>query len=166
MHFKKVKYPIFSRFSFNIQYILYFMYFPESCNLQYCFVVFLEYIVTIYASSDIAVYVFFLNLFTSMLDWLQFNMFSFFLFFFFSRRSIACPIRMSLYIFWYIIFIIYAVRVSIFMTSPLGMAVGLLFYIKRYIHKFLNVCIFDYTAVAGSGKVGPVNRLITPVGQP
>ena len=24
--------------------------------------------------------------------------------------------------------------------------------------QFLNVCTFDYTAVAGSGKVGPVNR--------
>ena len=43
-------------------------------------------------------------------------------------RSIACPIRMSLYIFllYYIILIIYALRVSIFMTSPLGVDVGLL----------------------------------------
>ena len=24
---------------------------------------------------------------------------------------------------------------------------------------FLNVCPFDYTAVAGSGKVGPVNQV-------
>ena len=31
------------------------------------------------------------------------------------------------------------------------------------IYKFLNVCPFDYTTVAGSGKVGPVNWLITPV---
>ena len=30
--------------------------------------------------------------------------------------------------------------------------------------QFLNVCPFDYTAVVGSGKVGPVNRLTTPVG--
>ena len=30
-------------------------------------------------------------------------------------------------------------------------------YIRRFIYKFLNVCPFDYTAVAGSGKVGPVN---------
>ena len=28
-------------------------------------------------------------------------------------------------------------------------------YIRRFIYKFLNVCPFDYTAVAGSGKVGP-----------
>ena len=26
------------------------------------------------------------------------------------------------------------------------------------------MCPFDHTAVAGSGKVGPVNRLTTPVG--
>ena len=40
------------------------------------------------------------------------------------------------------------------MTSPLGVAVGLLF-IRRFIYKFFNVCPFDYTAVAVSGKVGP-----------
>ena len=28
-------------------------------------------------------------------------------------------------------------------------------YIRRFIYKFLNVCPFDCTAVAGSGKVGP-----------
>ena len=37
-------------------------------------------------------------------------------------------------------------------------------YIWRFIYTFLNVCPFDYTAVAGSRKVGPVNRLTTPVG--
>ena len=37
-------------------------------------------------------------------------------------------------------------------------------YIRRFIYKYLNVCPFDYTAVAGSGKVGPVNHLTTPVG--
>ena len=36
-------------------------------------------------------------------------------------------------------------------------------YIRRFIYKFLNVCPFDYTAVAGSGKVRPVNRLTTPI---
>ena len=51
------------------------------------------------------------------------------------------------------------------MTSPLGVAVGLMS-IKRFINKILNVCTFDYTAVEGSGKVGPVNRLTTPVGWP
>ena len=29
----------------------------------------------------------------------------------------------------------------------------------HFIYKFLNVCPFDYTAVAGSGKVGPVNHV-------
>ena len=32
-------------------------------------------------------------------------------------------------------------------------------YIRRFIYKFLNVCPFEYTAVAGSGKVGPVNQV-------
>ena len=36
--------------------------------------------------------------------------------------------------------------------------------IKRFINKFLNVCPFNYTAVAGIGKVEPLNRLTTPVG--
>ena len=42
-----------------------------------------------------------------------------------------------------------------FMTSPLGVAVGFVLYIRRFIYKFLNVCPFDFTAVAVSGKVGP-----------
>ena len=42
------------------------------------------------------------------------------------------------------------------MTSPLGVAVGLLsICIRRLFTFFLNACPFDYTAVAGSGKVGP-----------
>ena len=32
-------------------------------------------------------------------------------------------------------------------------------YIRRFIYKFVNVCPFDYTAVAGSGKIGPVNQV-------
>ena len=47
-------------------------------------------------------------------------------------------------------------------------------YIRRFIYKFLNVCLFDYTAVAGSGKVGPVNQVnntswvavVTPIDRP
>ena len=43
-----------------------------------------------------------------------------------------------------------------------------------FIYKFLNVCPFDYTAVAGSGKVGPVNQVnhrswvavVTPTDRP
>ena len=47
-------------------------------------------------------------------------------------------------------------------------------YIRRIIYKFLNVCPFDYTAVAGSGKVRPVNQvnhtswvaIVTPTDHP
>ena len=47
-------------------------------------------------------------------------------------------------------------------------------YIRRIIYKFLNVCPFDHTAVAGSGKVGPVNQVnhsswvavVTPTDRP
>ena len=47
-------------------------------------------------------------------------------------------------------------------------------YIRSFIYKFLNVCPFDYTAVAGSAKVGPVNQLnhtswvavVTPTDRP
>ena len=47
-------------------------------------------------------------------------------------------------------------------------------YIRRFIYKFLNVCPFDYTVVAGSGKVGPVNQVnhtswvavVTPTDRP
>ena len=45
---------------------------------------------------------------------------------------------------------------------------------KEIIYKFLNVCPFDYTAVAGSGKVGPLNQVnhtslvavVTPTDRP
>ena len=46
-------------------------------------------------------------------------------------------------------------------------------YIRRFIYKFLNVCPFDYTAVAVSGKVSlkPVNHtswvaVVTPTDRP
>ena len=47
-------------------------------------------------------------------------------------------------------------------------------YIRRFIYKLLNGCPFDYTAVAGSGKVGPVNQVnhtswvavVTPTDRP
>ena len=43
--------------------------------------------------------------------------------------------------------------------------------LRRFIYKFLNVCPFDNTAVAGSGKVGPVNHtswvaVVTPTDRP
>ena len=50
-------------------------------------------------------------------------------------------------------------RVSIFMTSPLWVAVGFVVYIRRSIYKFSNVCPFDYMAVAGGGKVGTVDQV-------
>ena len=78
------------------------------------------------------------------------------------------------HIFCYILFIIYGLRVIIFMTSPLWMAVGFVVYIRRFIYKLFNVCPFDYTAVAGSGKVGLVNQVnhiswvavVTPTDRP
>ena len=47
-------------------------------------------------------------------------------------------------------------------------------YIRRFIYNFLNVFPFDYTAVAGSGKVGSVNQVnhtswvavVTPTDRP
>ena len=47
-------------------------------------------------------------------------------------------------------------------------------YIRRSIYNFLNVCPFDYTVVAGSGKVWPVNQVnhtswvavVTPTDRP
>ena len=77
-------------------------------------------------------------------------------------RSIAYPVRMSLYIFLIYIFITYAVRVSILWPICLG-GCWFVVYIRRFIYKFLNVCP---SAVAGSGKIGPENRLTTPVGWP
>ena len=49
-----------------------------------------------------------------------------------------------------------------------------LYLLRRFINKFLNACPFDYTAVAGSGKVGPVNQVnhtswvavVTPTDRP
>ena len=60
------------------------------------------------------------------------------------------------------------------MTSPLGVAVGLLSILGGLFTNFLNVCPFDCTAVAGSGKVGPVNQVnhtswvvkVTPTNRP
>ena len=92
----------------------------------------------------------------------------------FSGRSIACPIRMSLYIFLlYHIYHLCFMCIDFYDLSAWG---GCWFdvYIRRFIYKFLNVCPFDYTAVAGSGKVGPVNQVnhtswvtvVTPTDRP
>ena len=42
----------------------------------------------------------------------------------------------------------------IFMTSSTLVGCWSSVYIRMIIYKFLNVCPFDYTAVAVSGKVG------------
>ena len=61
---------------------------------------------------------------------------------------------MSLYI-----FLLYYINYLCFtFISALG-GCWFVVYIRRLIYKFLNVCPFDYTAVAGSGKVGPVNKV-------
>ena len=44
------------------------------------------------------------------------------------------------------------------MTSPLGWLLVCCLYMEVYF-QIINVCPFDYTAVAGSGKVGPVNQV-------
>ena len=74
-------------------------------------------------------------------------------------RSIACPIRMSLYIF--LLYYIYHLCFTCIEFYDLSAWGGCWFvaYIRRFIYKFLNVCPFDYTAFAGSRKVGPVNQV-------
>ena len=64
---------------------------------------------------------------------------------------------MSLYIF--LLYYIYHLCLTCIDFYDLSAWGGCWFvvYIRRFIYKFLNVCPFDYTAVAGSGKVGPVN---------
>ena len=72
-----------------------------------------------------------------------------------------------------IIFIIYALRVSIFMTSPVLVVLVCCLYKEVYLH-ILNVCHFEYMAVAGSWKVRPVNKVyhtnwvavVTPTNRP
>ena len=90
-----------------------------------------------------------------------------------SGRSIACPIRMSLYIFLlYYIYHLCFTCIDFYGFSAWG---GSWFVVYiRFIYKFLNVCPFDYTAVAGSGKVVPVNHVnhtnwvavVTPTDRP
>ena len=78
-------------------------------------------------------------------------------------RSIACPIRMSLNIYiCYIIFYhlyLYVLRVSTFYDLSAWGGCWFVVYIRMFIYKFLNVCPFDHTAVAGRWKVGPVNQV-------
>ena len=53
----------------------------------------------------------------------------------------------------------------IFMISLFGWLLVLSLYKEDYLRFFLNVCPFDYTTFAVSGKVGyPLTDLTTPVG--
>ena len=91
-------------------------------------------------------------------------------------RSIAYPIRMSLYTCIFLLHHIYHLCSTCIDFYDLSAWSGCWFdvYIRRFIYKFLNVCPFDYTAVAGSGKVGPVNQVnhtswvdvVTPTDRP
>ena len=81
---------------------------------------------------------------------------------------------MSLYIF--LLYYIYHLCFTCIDFYDLSAWTGCWFdiYIRRFIYKFLNVCPFDYTAVAGSGKVGPINQVnhtswvavVTPTDRP
>ena len=64
---------------------------------------------------------------------------------------------MSLYIFWiYNIYHLCCTCIDFYDLSARG---GVWFVVCiRFIYKFLNVCPFNCTAVAGSGKTGPINR--------
>ena len=81
---------------------------------------------------------------------------------------------MSLYIFLlYYIYHLFFTCIDFYDLSAWG-GCWFVVYIRRFIYKFLNVCPFDYTAVAGSGKVGPVNQVnhtswvavVTPTDRP
>ena len=83
-------------------------------------------------------------------------------------------IRMSLYIFLLLhIYHLCFTCIDFYYLSAWG-GCWFVVYIRRFIYKFLNVCPFDYTAVAGSGKVGPVNQVnhiswvavVTPTDRP
>ena len=89
-------------------------------------------------------------------------------------RSIACPIRMSLYIFLlYNIYHLCFTCIDFYDLSAWG-GCWFVVYIRRFINTCLNVCPFDYTVVAGSGKVGPVHQVyhtswvavVTPTDRP
>ena len=81
---------------------------------------------------------------------------------------------MSLYIFLlYYIYHLCFTCIDIYDLSAWG-GCWFVVFIRRFIYKFLNVCPFDYTAVAGSGKVWPVNQVnhtswvavVTPTDRP
>ena len=67
---------------------------------------------------------------------------------------------MSLYTYIFLLYSIYHLCFTYIDFYDLSAWGGCWFvvYIRRFIYKFLNVCLFDNTAVAGSWKVGPVNQ--------
>ena len=89
-------------------------------------------------------------------------------------QSIVCPTRMSLYIF--LLYNIYYLCFTCIYYYDLSAWDGCWFvvYMRKFIYNFLNVCPFDYTAVARRGKVGPVNQvnhtswvaIVTPTDRP
>ena len=67
------------------------------------------------------------------------------------RRRIACPIRMTLYIFLINNFyLLCCICIEFYDFSTWG-GCWFVVYIRRFIYRFLDVCPFDYTAVAGIG---------------
>ena len=67
----------------------------------------------------------------------------------------------TIYKFWYIIFMTYAVCVSIFITSPLGVAVGFFVSIRKFIYKILKSVSFWLHGCCGEWKGSarkPVNH--------
>ena len=93
----------------------------------------------------------------------------------FSRAEHSLPYSdVTIYIF--LLYYIYHLCFTCIDFYDLSIWGGCLFvaYIRRFIYKFLNVCPFDYTAVAGSGKVWPVNQVnhtswvavVTPTDRP
>ena len=80
--------------------------------------------------------------------------------------SIACSIRISLYIFLlYNIYHFCRMCIDFYDLSTWG-GCWFVVYIRRFIYNFFNVCPFDLTAVSGCGRVGPVKRITTQVGWP
>ena len=87
------------------------------------------------------------------------------------RNSFCSDI--TIYILRYNIYHLCFTCIDFYDLSPWG-GCWFVIYMRRFIYKFLNVCPFDYTAVAGSGKVGPVNQVnhtswvaaVTPTARP
>ena len=71
-----------------------------------------------------------------------------------AMRSAAGRIQMSLNVFLIYIYYLCCLCIDFYDLSA-WCGCWFVVYIRRFIYKFLNICPFDYTAVAVSGKVGP-----------